>query len=85
MYADAFENLYGVPVLRGQKSEKEKFAGADYSLSLESIMPDGKAIQSCTSHHSGQNFSKALDIKLLNKDEKYEYGWQNYWGCSTRS
>lgn len=84
-YADVFENLYAVPVLSGIKSDKEKFAGADYSLSVETLLPNGKAIQGATSHHLGQNFSKAFNIKFLDKKEKKEYGWQNSWGLSTRS
>lgn len=84
-YADVFEDLYAVPVLRGLKSEKEKFAGADYTTSLETIMPDGKAIQAATSHHLGQNFAKAFNISFLDKKEKKQYAFQNSWGLSTRS
>ncbi|MCD4759400.1 proline--tRNA ligase [archaeon] len=84
-YADVFEELYAVPVLKGIKSVKEKFAGADYSLSVETLLPNGKAIQGATSHHLGQNFSKAFDIKFLDENENTCYGWQNSWGISTRS
>jgi len=84
-YVDLFENLYAVPVLKGRKSEKEKFAGADYSLSVETLLPNGKAIQGATSHHLGQNFSKPFNIKFVDKNEKNQYVWQNSWGFSTRS
>jgi len=84
-YTDLFENLYAVPVLRGIKSEKEKFAGADYTLSIETLLPNGKAIQGATSHHSGQNFSKAFGIKFLDENEKMQHVYQNSWGFSTRS
>ena len=84
-YADVFEKLYAIPVLKGIKSEKEKFAGADYSLSVETLLPNGKAIQGATSHHLGQNFSKPFDIKFLDENEKSQYAWQNSWGISTRS
>lgn len=84
-YTSVFEDLYAVPVLKGRKSEKEKFAGADYSLSVETILPNGKAIQGATSHHLGQNFSKPFKIRFLDKNEKKRYVWQNSWGLSTRS
>ncbi len=84
-YADVYEDLYAVPVLKGIKSEKEKFAGADYSLSVETLLPNGKAIQGATSHHLGQNFSKPFNIKFVGEDEKSQYAWQNSWGFSTRS
>ncbi len=85
IYRDTYEKLMAIPVFEGLKSEKERFAGADYSISLETIMPDGKAIQSCTAHHLGQNFSKPFKINFLDKNEKRVYGWQNSWGFSTRS
>lgn len=84
-YANVFEDLYAVPVLRGIKSEKEKFAGADRSLSVETLLPNGKAIQGATSHNLGQNFSKAFGIKFVDEKEKSQYAWQNSWGISTRS
>lgn len=84
-YTSVFEDLFAIPVLQGMKSEKEKFAGAVYTLSVETILPNGKAIQGATSHHLGQNFSKPFKIKFLNKEEKSEYAWQNSWGLSTRS
>jgi prolyl-tRNA synthetase len=84
-YADVYENQYAVPILKGIKSEKEKFAGADFSFSVEALLPNGKAIQGATSHNLGQNFSKVFDIKFLDKNEKVKYAWQNSWGFSTRS
>jgi prolyl-tRNA synthetase len=84
-YGDLFENLYAVPVLRGIKSEKEKFAGADYTLSVETLLPNGKAIQAATSHHLGQNFSRVFGIKFLDEHEKVQFAYQNSWGFTTRS
>jgi len=84
-YAKIFEELFAVPVLKGRKSEKEKFAGAEYTFSVESLLPNGKGIQMATSHFLAQNFSKTFDIKFLDKNEKNQYGWQNSWGFSTRS
>jgi len=72
-------------MIKGRKSDKEKFAGAVYTTSIETFLPTGKAIQGGTSHFLGQNFSKAFNIKFLDKDEKNQYGWQNSWGISTRS
>lgn len=85
MYKDVYENLLAIPVLEGYKSEKEKFAGAEYSISLETLMPDGKAIQACTSHHLGQIFAKAFNINFLDKNEKKSLPYQNSWGITTRS
>lgn len=73
--------LYGI---KGRKTDKEKFAGAEYTLSIEYFMPNGKAIQGPDSHFDGQNFAKAFDIKFLDKDEKEKYVWQNTWAISTR-
>jgi prolyl-tRNA synthetase len=84
MYKDLMENYLAVPVLAGKKTEKEKFAGADYTTTLEAFMPDGKALQMGTSHMLGQSFAKAFDIKFLGKDEKYHRPWQTSWGISTR-
>jgi prolyl-tRNA synthetase len=84
-YAKIYRDFLAVDGLVGKKSESEKFAGADTTLTFESIMPDGKALQSCTSHDLGQNFSKALDIKFQDKDGVNKYVWQNSWGFSTRS
>ena len=85
LYARVFEELYAVPMLRGRKSEAEKFAGAVYTDSVETFMPNGKAIQGGTSHFLGQNFSKAFDISFLDNDGKKQYVYQNSWGLSTRS
>ena len=83
-YRDVMENYLAIPVLTGKKSEKERFAGALYTLTLEAIMPDGKALQMGTSHNLGQNFSKAFGIKFLDENEKEAYAWQTSWGISTR-
>ncbi|MEM3127264.1 MAG: proline--tRNA ligase [Candidatus Woesearchaeota archaeon] len=85
VYRQTYEQLYAVPVILGRKTEKEKFAGADYTLSAETFLPTGKAIQGCTSHHLGQNFSKAFNIKFKDKNEKEQFVWQNSWGFTTRS
>jgi len=84
-YARVFEELYSIPVIKGRKSGNEKFPGADVSLSVETFLPNGKAIQGATSHNLGQNFSEPFDIKFLDKEEKEKYVWQNSWGISTRS
>lgn len=73
--------LYGIA---GFKSEREKFAGAEYTTSIELFLESGKAIQGPDFHHDGQKFAKAFDIKFLNKDEKEEYAWQNTWAITTR-
>jgi len=85
LYTQVYEELYAVPVLKGQKSENEKFAGADFTLSVEAVLPNGKAIQGATSHHLGQNFSKAFNISFLDENQKQQFGWQNSWGLTTRS
>lgn len=84
-YEKVFRELYAVPVLAGKKAESEKFAGADFTLSVEVVLPNGKAAQGATSHHLGQNFSKAFDISFLDEQQQKQYGWQNSWGLSTRS
>ena len=83
-YKKVCEELLAVPVLEGKKTEKEKFAGALYTTTLEALMPDGKVLQMGTSHSLGQDFAKAFDIKYLSKDEKVKIPWQNSWGFSTR-
>lgn len=83
-YKDLMENYLAIPVLKGKKSEREKFPGALYTTCLEAIMPDGKALQMATSHHLGQKFSKVFKIKFLDKEEKEQYAWQTSWGFSTR-
>ncbi len=84
-YADVYREMYAIPVLKGKKTDKEKFAGADYTLTVEAYLPSGKSAQAATSHCLGQNFSKAFDIKFKDKDEKDKLVWQNSWGISTRS
>ncbi len=84
-YEKVFKELYALPVLAGKKAESEKFAGADFTLSVEAVLPNGKAAQGATSHHLGQNFSKAFDISFLDEKQQKQYGWQNSWGLSTRS
>lgn len=85
IYARVFEELLAVPVIKGKKAECEKFAGADYSLSVETITPTGKAVQAATSHHLGQSFAKAFKIAYLDEDGKEAMPYQNSWGISTRS
>lgn len=85
LYERVFTELYAIPVLKGRKSEAEKFAGADYTLSVEIFLPVGKAIQGATSHHLGQNFSRAFGIKFLDEKEKESFAWQNSWGITTRT
>jgi len=84
-YVDLIENFMAVPVIAGKKTDKEKFAGADYTTTVEALMPDGKALQMATSHMLGQNFSKVFEIKFLDKDENEKYAWQTSWGLSTRT
>lgn len=85
-YRRVVEEYMAIPVNVGWKSESEKFAGADMTTTIESMMPDGKALQSGTSHHLGQNFSKkgAFNIAFQNEAGKTDYAWQNSWGLSTR-
>lgn len=83
-YKDIMESYLAIPVLAGKKTEKEKFAGALYTMALEAMMPDGKALQMGTSHNLGQHFSKVFDIKFLDEQEKERYVWQTSWGISTR-
>ncbi len=84
LWKDVCENYLALPALVGRKTEKEKFAGAIASYSLEFFLPDGKAAQGPDAHFDGQNFAKAFDIKFLNKDGNEEYAWQNTWAISTR-
>ncbi len=85
VYREVYEDLLAIPVIPGRKTESEKFAGALYSLSLEALMPDGRATQCCTTHNLGQHFSKAFDIQFIDKDEQKKYVWQTSWGLATRS
>ncbi len=84
-YKTTYEDYYAMATVVGTKSESEKFAGAEKTFTVESLMPDGKALQACTSHDLGQNFSKPQDISFQDKDGKKEFVWQNSWGFSTRS
>lgn len=84
LYYETQSNLLAFPGLKGIKSEKEKFAGGDYTTSIENFLPNGKAIQGCTSHALGQNFGKAFDITFLDKNEQKQYPYQNSWGFTTR-
>ena len=84
VYADVVENLLAIPVIKGVKTESEKFAGADETLTIETMMYDGKALQSGTSHYLGQNFAKPFNVSFQNKEGKQEYAYQTSWGISTR-
>ena len=83
-YRQVFEDYLAIPVYQGIKSESEKFAGAKTTYTNEALMPDGKALQSATSHNLGQNFSKVFAIQFAARDGKMEYVWQTSWGLSTR-
>lgn len=85
VYKKVFEELFAVPVFEGTKSENEKFAGADFTTSVETFLPSGRAIQGATSHHLGQNFSKAFNISFLDEKGERQFAWQNSWGITTRS
>ena len=84
VYKSFFEDYLAIPVITGRKTEKEKFAGAEYSLTVEALMYNGVALQSGTSHYFGQKFSKAYDISFVNSENKQEYAYQTSWGCTTR-
>src|SRR6478735_1069799 len=84
VYATFAEEYMAMPVIRGLKTESEKFAGAEDTYCIEALMQDGKALQSGTSHFLGQNFAKAFDVKFLNKQNQLEYVWATSWGVSTR-
>lgn len=84
VYADFAEQWVAIPMIRGVKSETERFAGALDTYTIEAMMQDGKALQSGTSHFLGQNFAKAFDVTFLNKENKPEYVWATSWGMSTR-
>ena len=84
IYKEVVEDYLALYGLLGRKSEKEKFAGAEYTCSFEYLMPSGKAVQGPDAHHDGQNFAKAYDIQFLNKEGKKEYAWQNTWAITTR-
>jgi len=84
-YADTYKDIYAIPVIKGKKTNKEKFAGAEYTLTVETFLPSGKAVQGATSHMLGQNFSKAFNIKYIDKNERQQIPYQNSWGITTRS
>jgi prolyl-tRNA synthetase len=84
VYATFAEEYMALPVIRGLKTESEKFAGAEDTYCIEALMQDGKALQAGTSHFLGQNFAKAFDVKFLNKENQQEYVWATSWGASTR-
>lgn len=84
VYADFCENVLAMPVVKGRKTEKEKFAGAAATYTIEALMHDGKALQSGTSHNFGDNFAKAYDIQFTDKDNKLKYAYQTSWGMTTR-
>ena len=84
VYAQFAEEYMAVPVIKGRKTESERFAGAEDTYCIEALMQDGKALQAGTSHFLGQNFAKAFDVKFLTKENKLEYVWATSWGVSTR-
>ena len=84
IYVDIAENFLAIPVISGLKTEKEKFAGADETYTIEAMMYDGKALQSGTTHYFGQNFTIPFDVKFQNREGKKEYAYQTSWGISTR-
>ncbi|OAD45271.1 proline--tRNA ligase [Polaribacter atrinae] len=84
VYATFAENFMAMPVVKGVKSDSERFAGADETYTIEALMQDGKALQAGTSHFLGQNFAKAFDVKFTSKEGKKEYVWATSWGVSTR-
>ena len=83
-YETFFKDYLAIPVVAGKKTEKEKFAGAEMTFTIESLMYNGVALQSGTSHYFGQKFAKAYDIKFLNRNNEWEYVYQTSWGVSTR-
>ncbi|MDD5866072.1 MAG: proline--tRNA ligase [Lachnospiraceae bacterium] len=84
LYADFLAEEMAIPTIKGQKTEKEKFAGAEATYTVEALMHDGRALQSGTSHFFGQKFSQAYDITFTDKDNKLKYVWQTSWGTTTR-
>jgi prolyl-tRNA synthetase len=84
VYATFAEEFMAMPVVKGVKSDSERFAGAEDTYTIEALMQDGKALQAGTSHFLGQNFAEAFDVKFTNKDGKQEYVWATSWGVSTR-
>lgn len=84
IYADFAENFMAIPVIKGRKTENERFAGAEETYCIEALMQDGKALQAGTSHFLGQNFAKAFDVKFATKEGGLEHVWATSWGVSTR-
>ncbi len=84
VYATFAEEFMAMPVIKGSKSDSERFAGAEDTLTIEALMQDGKALQAGTSHFLGQNFAKAFDVKFTSKEGKKEHVWATSWGVSTR-
>lgn len=84
VYAEFAESFMAMPVVKGSKSESERFAGADETYTIEALMQDGKALQAGTSHFLGQNFAQAFDVKYTSKEGKQEFVWATSWGVSTR-
>ena len=84
VYAEFAENFMAMPVIKGVKTESERFAGAEETYCIEALMQDGKALQAGTSHFLGQNFAKAFDVKFTNNQGKLDYVWATSWGVSTR-
>ena len=84
VYADFAERFMAMPVIKGTKSESERFAGAEETYCIEALMQDGKALQAGTSHFLGQNFAKAFDVKFATKEGQQEFVWATSWGVSTR-
>ena len=84
IYEDVIENFLAIPVIKGKKTESEKFAGAESTYTVETMMYDGRALQSGTSHDLGQHFTKVFDVKFQNREGKEEYGYHTSWGISTR-
>lgn len=84
VYKDFYEDYLAIPVFSGKKTEKEKFAGAEYTLTVEALMHNGVSLQSCTSHYFGQKFTKVFDIKYSNRNNVLDYPYQTSWGTTTR-
>ena len=84
LYADFCEEVLAIPVIKGRKTDKEKFAGAEATYTIEALMHDGKALQSGTSHNFGDGFARAFDIQFTDKDNKLKYPFQTSWGSTTR-
>lgn len=84
VYTDFTQDFMAIPVIKGAKTETERFAGADETYTIEALMQDGKALQAGTSHFLGQNFAKAFDVKFANQEGRLEHVWGTSWGVSTR-